>query len=207
MVNSSSASKILVFLLIFPAVSGCMEDTVDVEFSLSFSIDNLVGGELQTLQIIGSDRMSVLVPYLLYNSETTYVQNGTVLDFSRAYSSHTIQIIVPPSSEKCIFLMAEYGREEWPIRKTNESWNEWVERDGHLLGLENNIGAKIKPTNSTHSSVQRSNVTTGAVEYQFLDVLRLSREGSSVEEGSLYGTGIVDGLTVFEMMEIIADLK
>ena len=106
MVNSSSASKILVFLLIFPAVAGCMEDTVEVQFNLSFSVDNLVGGELQTLQIISSDRMSVLVPYLMYNPETNYVQNGTVLGFNRAYSSHTIQIIVPPSSEECIFLMA-----------------------------------------------------------------------------------------------------
>ena len=205
MLNSSSASKILVFLLIFPAVSGCVEDTIDDSFSLSFSLDTLIGGELQTLRITSSDRMSVLVPYLLFNGETNYIQNGTVLDFNSDYSSHTIQILVPPSSEKCIFLMAEYGREEWPVRKTNESWNEWVERDGHLLGLENNIGAKIKSTNSSFHSLQRSNITTGVVEYQFLDVLRLSREGSSVEEGSLYGVGIVDGLTVFEMMKIIAD--
>ena len=139
MFHSSLMSKILVFLLIFPAVSGCMEDGADVEPSLSFSEDSLVGGELQTLQIVSSDRMSVLIPYLLYNPETTYIQNGTVLDFNRAYSSHTIQILVPPSSEECIFLMAEYGREEWPLRKTNESWREWVERDGNYLGLENNI--------------------------------------------------------------------
>jgi hypothetical protein len=205
MVNSSSLSKILVFLLVFPAVSGCMDDEIDVEFSLSFSVNNLVGGELQTLQIVSSDRMSILVPYLVYNPETTYVQNGTVLDFNRAYSSHTIQILVPPSSEECIFLMAEYGRDEWPLRKTNESWREWVERDGNILGLENNIGAKVKSTNSTLSSLERSTITTGSVEYNFLEVLRPIRDGSSIEEGSLYGTGLIDGLTVFEMMEIITD--
>ncbi len=204
MKDSSILSKIIIFLLIFPAVSGCMEDTIDDSFSLSFSLDTLIGGELQTLRITSYDRMSVLVPYLVFNQETNYIQNGTVLDFNSDYSSHTLQILVPPSSEECVFLMADYGRDEWPLRKTNESWREWVARDGHLLGLENNIGAKIKSTNSTFHSLQRSNITTGAVEYQFLDVLRPSRDGLSVEEGSLHGSGIVNGLTVFEMMEIIA---
>jgi len=204
MKDSSILSKIIIFLLIFPALSGCMEDTVDDSFSLSFSLDTLVGGELQTLRITSSDRMSVLVPYLVFNQETNYIQNGTVLDFNSDYSSHTLQILVPPSSEECVFLMADYGRDEWPLRKTNESWREWVARDGHLVGLENNIGAKIKSTNSTFHSLQRSNITTGAVEYQFLDILRPSRDGLSIEEGSLHGYGIVNGLTVFEMMEIIA---
>ena len=204
MKDSSILSKIIIFLLIFPALSGCMEDTVDDSFSLSFSLDTLVGGELQILRITSSDRMSVLVPYLVFNQETNYIQNGTVLDFNSDYSSHTVQILVPPSSEECVFLMAEYGRDEWPLRKTNESWREWVTRDGHLFGLENNIGAKIKSTNSTFHSLQRSNVTASTVEYQFLDVVRPSREGLSIEEGSLHGSGIVNGLTVFEMMEIIA---
>ena len=204
MSHSSISSKIIFFLMIIPAFSGCMEDSVEDPLELEFSVDYLVGGEFQNLRIVGSDRMSVLVPYLIFNPDTGYFQNGTILDFNTAYTSYAIQILVPPNSEECIFLMAEYGREEWPVRKTNESWREWVERDGHLLGLENNIGAKIKSTNSTFSSVQRSNITTGAVQYQFLDVLRPIREGVTVEEGSLYGSGIVDGLTVFEMMEVIA---
>ena len=202
--SSSISSKIVVFLMIFPAFSGCMEDSVEDPLELEFSVDYLVGGEFQNLRIVSSDRMSVLVPYLMFNPDTGYFQNGTILDFNSAYASYTIQILVPPSSEECIFLMAEYGRQEWPVRKTNESWREWVERDGHLLGLENNIGAKIKSTNTTFSSVQRSNITTGAVQYQFLDVLRPIRESVTVEEGSLHGAGIVDGLTVFEMMEVIA---
>jgi len=204
MVSHNLIPKFITFLLLFPAISGCVEDSVDDPFELEFSVEFLVGGEVQNLRILSSERMSVLVPYLIYNPDTGYFQNGTILDFSGDYESHTIQILVPPSSEECIFLMSEYGREEWPVRKTNESWREWVNRGGHLLGLENNIGAKIKYTNSTFNSVQRSNITTGAVEYQFLDVSRPIRTGLTVEEGSLYGEGIVDGLTVFEMMEIIA---
>ena len=37
-----------------------------------------------------------------------------------------------------------------------------------------------------------------------MDVLRPIRDSSTVEQGSLHGAGIVNGLTVFEMMEIIA---
>ena len=204
MQNHSLASKIIAFLTIIPAFSGCLEDSVQESLELDFSVSFLVGGEVQSLRIISSDRMSVLVPYLMFNMETGYVQNGTILDFSDAYSSHTIQIIVPPSSEECIFLMAEYGRDEWPVRKTNESGREWVERSGNLLDLENSAGVQMKSTNSTFPSVQRSNITAGSVEYTFLEVLRPINEDSSIEEGALHSTGVVNGLTVFEMMEIIA---
>ena len=194
----------IAFLLLFPAISGCVEDSVDTSLSLDFSVDSLVGGEVQNLRIASSDRMSVLVPYLVYNPDTGYFQNGTILNFDASYSSHSIQLLVPPSGVKCIFLLSYYDRTEWPLRKTNESWNEWVERDGHLLGAENSIGARLKETNSTFSSLERTNVTTDGVEYQFLDILRPIRDSSTIEQGSLHGAGIVDGLTVFEMMEIIA---
>ena len=164
MVSHNSIPKFITFLLLFPAISGCVEDSVDNPLELDFSVEFLVGGEVQNLRILSSERMSVLVPYLVYNPGTGYFQNGTILDFNDDYASHTIQILVPPSSEECIFLLSEYVREEWPVRKTIESWREWVYRDGHLLGLENNIWAKLKSTNSTFSSIQRSNITTGAVE-------------------------------------------
>ncbi|CAI8268203.1 MAG: Leupeptin-inactivating enzyme 1 [Chloroflexota bacterium] len=194
----------IAFLLLFPAISGCVEDSVDTSLSLDFSVDTLVGGEVQNLRISSSDRMSVLVPYLVYNPDTGYFQNGTILNFDASYSSHSIQLLVPPSGVKCIFLLSYYDRAEWPLRKTNESWSEWIERDGHLSGVENSIGAKLKETNSTFSSLERTNVTTDGVEYQFLDILRPIRDSSTIEQGSLHGAGIVDGLTVFEMMEIIA---
>ena len=201
----ASVSKLVAFLLLFPAISGCVEEESVEPLEISFSVDFLVGGEFQTIRIVSSDRMSVLVPYLLVNPETGYVQNGTVLNFNSGFESQTVEILGPPGALECIFLMSEFGREEWPVRKTNESWREWVDRDGHLLGLDGNIGARLQSTNSTYPSLQRSNVTTGSVEYAFLDVLRPISDVSTIEEGALHGTGIVNGLTVFEMMEIIAD--
>ena len=81
---SSISSKIVVFLMLFPAFSGCMEDSVEDPLELEFSVDYLVGGEFQNLRVVGSDRMSVLVPYLMFNPDTGYFQNGTILNFNRS---------------------------------------------------------------------------------------------------------------------------
>ena len=195
---------IVVILLVFPAIAGCVEDNSGSGLEISFSQDYLVAGEFQVLSITSYDRMSLMIPYLILNSETGYIQNGTILNFKDSYQTIGIEILAPPDNEYCIFLMSEYGREEWPVRKTNESWREWVERGGPSLVLEDNNGAKVKSTNSTFPSLQWSNITTDPVEYTFLDVLRPVRDGSTAEEGALHGTGIVNGLTVFEMMEVIA---
>ena len=130
-----SVSKLVAFLLLFPAISGCVEEEPVEPLEISFSVGYLVGGEFQSIRIVSSDRMSVLVPYLLVNPETGYVQNGTVLNFNSGFESQTVEILGPPGAVECIFLMSEFGREEWPVRKTNESWREWVDRDGHLQGL------------------------------------------------------------------------
>ncbi|MEC8875346.1 MAG: M20/M25/M40 family metallo-hydrolase [Candidatus Thermoplasmatota archaeon] len=203
MSSNSSVSKIVVFLLLFPAISGCVEEEPKEPLEISFSLDSLEGGVFQSLRLTSSSRMSVMVPYLVINPDTGYVQNGTVLDFNAGYDTHGIQILGPPGAVECIFLMAEYGRDDWPVRKTNESWREWIARDGHLQGFDGNIGARSE-SNSTYPSLYRSNITASAVEYAFLDVLRPFREGYTIDEGSMHGTGIIDGLTVFEMMEVIA---
>ena len=103
MKNQRFVSFGTLFLMIFPAFCGCMESDSEDSFNLEFSVSNLVGGEVQTLRITSTSSMSVLVPYLVLNPDTSYVQNGTILDFDSAYSSHTFQILVPPSSEECIF--------------------------------------------------------------------------------------------------------
>ena len=66
MVNHSNTSKIVAILMLIPAFSGCMEDSVEDPYKLDFSVDYLVGGEFQNLRIVGSDRMSVLVLSLIH---------------------------------------------------------------------------------------------------------------------------------------------
>ena len=45
MQNPSMTSKVIAFLMIFPAVSGCVEDSVVDSLELEFSVDTLVGGD------------------------------------------------------------------------------------------------------------------------------------------------------------------
>ena len=64
--------------------------------------------------------MSVLVPYLVYNPDTGYFQNGTILNFDASYSSHTIQILVPPwfcNVSFCYHIMRSH---RMASKKTNE---------------------------------------------------------------------------------------
>ena len=72
MQGHQNAAYWLAFLMIFPALCGCMDNNTNEKFELEFSVDNLVGGELQTLRITSSTSMSVLVPYLILNPETNY---------------------------------------------------------------------------------------------------------------------------------------
>ena len=83
MVSHNSIPKFITFLLLFPAISGCVEDSVDNPLELDFSVDFLVGGEVQNLRILSSERMSVLVAYFIYNPDKGYFQNGTTLFSAR----------------------------------------------------------------------------------------------------------------------------
>ena len=51
MQNLSMTSKVIAFLMIFPAISGCVEDSIVDPFELEFSVDTLVGGEVQTISV------------------------------------------------------------------------------------------------------------------------------------------------------------
>ena len=63
--------------MVMPAISGCVEDSVEEPLKLDFSVNFLVGGEVQNLRILSSERMSVLVPYLIYNPHLYKLNNNT----------------------------------------------------------------------------------------------------------------------------------
>ena len=57
MQNHSMASKIIAFLMVLPAISGCVEDSVEEPLKLNFSVDFLVGGEFQSIRIVQTKKM------------------------------------------------------------------------------------------------------------------------------------------------------
>jgi hypothetical protein len=87
-------------------------------------------------------------------------------------------MIAPSNFHSIYVLLGELGRESWPIRPSNHSWEGWFASEDF----------QAEP----HSWKEHP-------------VVRESRSGFAPEEGSLHSTGIIDGLTVYEFMEVFAD--
>jgi len=132
---------------------------------------------LQVVEIIASSSMSVHIPYLVIDPASGFVVNGTILHFSGS-GAQSIEMIAPSNIDSAYFLLGQEGRIEWPLRETNQSWGEWFD------------SPEFNDSPYTHVQVP---------------VIRENRSGYSPEEGSLHGTGIIDGLSVFEWMQVFAD--
>ncbi len=132
---------------------------------------------MQVVEIIASSSMSVHIPYLVIDPASGFVVNGTILHFSGS-GAQSIEMIAPSNIDSAYFLLGQEGRIEWPLRETNQSWGEWFD------------SPEFNDSPYTHVQVP---------------VIRENRSGYSPEEGSLHGTGIIDGLSVFEWMQVFAD--
>jgi len=144
---------------------------------LEVSPGTLVGAQLQAVEIIASSSMSVHIPYLIIDTASGFVVNGTTLHFSGS-GVQSVEMIAPSNIDSAYFLLGKEGRTEWPLRDTNQSWVEWFD------------SSEFHDSPYTHVQVP---------------VVRENRSGYSPEEGSLHGTGIIDGLSVFEWMQVFAD--
>lgn len=132
---------------------------------------------MQAVEIIASSSMSVHIPYLIIDTASGFVVNGTTLHFSGS-GVQSVEMIAPSNIDSAYFLLGKEGRTEWPLRDTNQSWVEWFD------------SSEFHDSPYTHVQVP---------------VVRENRSGYSPEEGSLHGTGIIDGLSVFEWMQVFAD--
>ncbi len=137
----------------------------------------LSGAQLQEVEFSVASPMSVHVPYLVFDPSSGFVVNGTTLHFDEP-GSQTIQMLAPSNTDSAYFLLGEEGRMKWPLRQTNQSWGEWFDSPSF--------------NSSPYSHIQ-------------MPVFRENRSGFSTEEGSMHGTGIIDGLSVFEWLEEFAD--
>jgi hypothetical protein len=169
-------------LVIFSGtLQGCLTSEADSPLispgDLDVSPGTLVGAQLQEVEIIASSSMSVHVPYLVVDTASGFVVNGTTLHFSGS-GAQSVEMIAPSNIDSAYFLLGKEGRTEWPLRETNQSWGEWF--------------ASPEFHDSPYTHVQ-------------VPVARENRSGYSLEEGSQHGTGIIDGLSVFEWMQVFAD--
>ena len=148
---------------------------------LTVSPSQLVGAQLQSVEFAASSPMMVHVPYLVLDRGTGLFTNGTIIHFGGS-GSQTIEMIAPPNIQSAFFLLGGDGAfpndGDWPIRSSNQSWQEWFDSEEFL--------------DEPYSWVEHP-------------VLRENRSGFSPEEGSLHGTGIIDGLSAYEWLEAFAD--
>ena len=145
--------------------------------------------------------MRVLIPYLVLQPNTGYIQNGTVLDLGED-EEYEIVILIPPRIDSFIVLIGEPGREYFPIREGNVSWATWIEN-----GMKASRGVEIIESEFEEGLLQLSNSTEtgGAVSIKSASIVRPVAAGVSIADGGIHSTGIVSGLETYNMLSVLSD--
>ena len=197
----------LVLLMLLTPLSGCFGEqdagglgsTEDVVITPPV----LTGGVFQGVTVAAEVDLAVFVPYLMLNSDNGFVQNSTVIDM-KAGESVMLTLLAPPRTDTAVVMLGEYGRENWPLRTTEESWRTWVQRDGN--DRTDNPGIqRIPATNGTLDTVLPSNNNGGPVLAVRIPIERPMAAAYSEAEGGRHSTGLVDGLNVFNYISHMSD--
>ena len=201
-----SESLLLVLLLVFPTFSGCLGGEI---FSGAFESTDLivgptvlVGGEIQNVEFSVERDLSAFIPHLIVD-DVGLVQNGTVLDLKKG-ESQNLNILAPPRIDKAYFFIGEWGRTNWPIRDSSESWSQWVSRDGVKDSSANGV-ERIGEMIGGVPMMNESSDNGGEVVAVMIPVERKMHETYGKEQGGLYSTGLVHGRAVYDNLAMITD--
>ncbi len=198
-------SFLLILLVLNASMVGCFADNEKSDMpnadALTIAPDPLTAGIFQTISFKADEAMRVLVPYLVLQPNTGYIQNGTVLDLGEN-EDYEIVILIPPRIDNFVVLVGEPGREYFPIREGNVSWTTWIEN-----GMKNSRGVKIIDSEFENGLLQLSNSTEtgGYVSVKVATIIRQVAAGVSIENGGTHSTGIVSGLETFNMLSVLSD--
>ena len=198
-------SFLLILLVLNASMVGCFANNEKSDMpnadALTIAPDPLTAGIFQTISFKADEAMRVLVPYLVLQPNTGYIQNGTVLDLGEN-EDYEIVILIPPRIDNFVVLVGEPGREYFPIREGNVSWTTWIEN-----GMKNSRGVKIIDSEFENGLLQLSNSTEtgGYVSVKVATIIRQVAAGVSIENGGTHSTGIVSGLETFNMLSVLSD--
>jgi hypothetical protein len=197
----------LVCIMMLAPLAGCFGETGDDAKvgtgDVTITPETLIGGVFQGLTIAADRDLSAYIPYLILNTDTQFVQNSTVIDL-KAGESVLLTVLAPPRTDTAVILVGEYGRESWPIRSIDESWKTWWERGG----FEAQSGQGISRVAGLNNSIDTVNTTVsngGAATPILLSVDRPQAPGFAESEGGRHSTGLVDGRTVFNYINVMSD--
>jgi len=199
-------SVAIAFLFLMPALAGCLENEGTDRISaddIAVNPGTMVAGEFQPLVITAKKDLSVFIPNLVIDPVSNYVQNGTVLDMRIGETQQLISL-APPRIDSTFVFLSGYGTINWPIRNSNESWDQWVNRNG--MKEDGMAVTRVAPSEGT--SLDSLNLTTnkGATVVPIrISVDRPISAAYSIDEGGLFSTGFVDGRTVYNNIARITD--
>ncbi|MDP6855972.1 MAG: hypothetical protein QGH13_00395, partial [Candidatus Thalassarchaeaceae archaeon] len=116
----------LVFLLLCGPMSGCFgQDDSGLPSADSLEISGpFTAGDWTKVTLSASSDLSVYIPYFVLDPGSLRAQNGTVLDLESG-GSVDVEWLLPPRNLNAILLIGEFGRDDWPVRAANESWQDW----------------------------------------------------------------------------------
>ncbi len=196
----------LVCIMMLAPLAGCFGegggDSAITTGDVSVTPETLIGGVFQGLTITADVDLSAYVPYLILNDDSGFVQNSTVLDL-KAGDSVLLTVLAPPRTDTAVILLGEYGRQDWPVRNIDESWKTWWNRGGYAD--ETSQGLTRVNGNGSIDTVQSSPTNGGDVTPIILKIQRPEAPGFPESEGGRHSTGIVDGRTVFNYINVISD--
>ena len=199
-------SVAIAFLFLMPALAGCLENEsaggISVD-DITISPETMIAGEFQPLVITAKKDLSVFIPNLVIDPASNYVQNGTVLDMRIGETQQLISL-APPRIDSTFVFLSEYGTVNWPIRNSNESWEQWVNRNG--MKEEGMAVTRVAPSEGTSLDSLNLTANKGATVVPIrISVERPNSAAYSIDEGGLFSTGFVDGRTVYNNIARITD--
>jgi len=197
---------LVILLMLNTSVIGCLSGDEDgvKPTDLSIGIETLEGGYFQNVMFVAKSPLSVYIPYLIMDESTGFVQNSTIINLQEGEEIQ-VSILPPPRINSAFFFIGEYEKEFWPIRNSQESWENWIGRNGHINPVGN--GIEIIQKEGAQLSTINSSVNNGksSVEYVMKNIQRKISSAYAVEEGGKYSSGIVDGRSVYNTLDKITD--
>ena len=186
--------------------SGCFSEDEPLDASrLLIEPEVLISGDFQDVDLHADAALSVYIPYLVADPLTGYIQNSTVIDLE-SDESLSVSILVPPRVAGIYLLVSEQGREDWPVRNETESWESWLARGGNYVS---SFGGMVRVTgneaqnSSLTSLLYNDSSNPGAVSGKVVPSLRPTT--TSVEQGGVHSSGVVNGKDVYDRLYVLTD--
>ena len=197
---------LMVTIMFVAPLSGCFGEEVESsslsQDSLNVYPSTIPAGEWVVLTLRADADMSVFVPYFIQDPGSLRAQNGTVFDLKKG-DSISMNALFPPRNSDVVFLISDYGREDWPIRGPDVSWDSWA--SGATDGESSISAVENQDSGGEWRWIIPGNNSGGDVSIKYIETIRNERSDLSDADGVAASDGWVNGRDVYEWVEFITD--